>query len=253
MMRRFALLIALSALPFATQQASAQRASAKGVVVDTTGTAIPDVQVIVSYATRPKNDTTRVIAKATTDASGKFTISGLPSGKPLVFMARKLGYTPIASKAVTLQSGEMQELEFQMEKSVLETVRVTAQRNKAYYIDSIAIAKLPVRNALGVVLNYRPRMLGDVYKECVNDTSHLTYESASFYRPPLTFRGNPTYYPPFRLFINGILHNEQGAKDILARLDADDISEMNYVDCWNKETPRLQNSLFVVLKPGREY
>lgn len=195
------------------------------------------------------------IARTTTDSLGRFTLGDLPSGQPLVFTARKVGYAVAASNPVTLKDGESQQLEFHLDKAALTPVRVIARRNAAYHIDSTAIAKLPTRDALGVVLNYKPRMLGDVYKQCAPDTSHLVYGDSNMYRKPLKYwGGDPSHVlPQFRLIINGIWHGERSAKDILASTDADDIAEMNYVSCDDRDMPDLRNALMIVLKPGVAY
>lgn len=253
---RFSLaVLAFFVVPAITPLA-AQRASVRGTVTDTAKAPVEGVEVLVTPESndRSKNPP-KPIARATTDSLGRFTFSDLPANQPLSFTARKLGYTALTSDPITLKENETQELAFRLEKAPLVAVKVTARRNAAYHIDSTAIAKLPVRDALGVILNYRQRMLGDVYKMCAPDTSHLTYGDPHMYRAPLKFwGGDPSHYlPQFRLYINGIWHGERSAKDILASIDVDDIAEMNYVDCNDKDMPELRNSLLVVLKPGKSY
>ena len=76
--------------------------------------------------------------------------------------------------------------------ATLPAVTVTSKVNTAYYIDATEIAKHPVLDALDVVLNLRPRMLGDAYKECRPDTSHLTF------RPPRLSHPSPAVGEPER-------------------------------------------------------
>jgi Carboxypeptidase regulatory-like domain len=58
---------------------------------------------------------------------------------------------------------------------------------------------------------------------------------------------------PFHLYINGVLHDDPGAKNILSQIPADDIQEMYYIDCLDTTTPQYRNSLMVILKPGKRY
>ena len=150
-------------------------------------------------------------------------------------------------------------------------------------------------------MKYRPRMLGDAYRECRPDTSHLgppiapqpfqpptrpgsaltppgsqnsrtpkfgppaSLQSGTFFDTSLAMHGYPPppklsnpddtlgKAPPL-LYVNGVLHSEWGMKNILLHIPAEDIAEMNYIDCWDDKMPlQMRNALFVVLKPGKSY
>jgi hypothetical protein len=223
-------------------------------VVDTLGHPLTQATVTVTAlpGKRTETDTGTVVASVRTDGKGRFTIPKIPANGRYVITARKLGYGAASSDAMRFTGSDTTEIRFELATAELNTVYVTATLPKEYRIDSTAINKLPVRDALDVIMRYRPRMLGDVYKQCVPDQSRLTIEPRTYPRRP-KFMGDPSHYPPFRLYINGVWHGEQGAKDILAQIPKEDILEMRYVSCWDRVTPQYQNSLMVILKPGASY
>jgi len=235
--------------PAAAQQGPT--AFVRGVVVDTLGTPLTQASVVVMVP-KTKTDSETIVASATTDSKGRFTLPRVPAKGHYVIVARKVGYGVASSKAMSFAAKDTTEIRFELALNELTTVYVSAPLPKEYRIDSTEINKHAVHDALDVVMNYRPRMLGDVYKQCPPDTSHLTIDHRLYRRLP-RFMGDPSHYPPFRLFINGVWHGEQGVKDILAQIPAEDILEMRYVSCWDRVTPELQNSLIVVLKPGASY
>lgn len=234
------------------EPAQGPTAFVRGVVVDTLGKPINQASVLIVAPPKAANDSETVVASVSTDGKGRFTIPRVPAKGHYVVRARKIGYGAASSKPMSFAGRDTTEIRFELAVNELNTVYITAQLPKEYRIDSTEINKHAVHDALDVVMNYRPRMLGDVYKQCPPDTSHLTIDHRYYRRLP-KFMGDPTHYPPFRLFINGIWHGEQSIKDILAQIPAEDILEMRYVSCWDRVTPQFQNSLMVILKPGASY
>jgi len=238
-------LAALSARPAMAQKVTYVR----GVVVDTVGKPIAQASVVITGSRGA--DSGRVVVSATTDDRGRFFLAKVPARTPLIVTARKVGYGAASGKSISFTT-DTTEIRFELSTVELNTVYITASMPAAYRIDSTEINKRSVTDALDVVMRYKPRMLGDGYKNCPQDTSHLTVDTRYYPKPPRSMLGYSTE-PRFQLYINGILHMEQGAKDILARIPAKDILEMRYVDCWDRATPRLRNSLIVILKPGVRY
>lgn len=225
----------------------------RGVVVDSSNAPIGNAEVSALRG----GDTVALTTR--TDAKGGFALRGLAAGGPYVFAARKVGFARGASAPVTLRPTDTLNIRFTLDTvaTTLPTVTVIGKIDPAYRIDAEELARHPVLDALDAVLTLRPRMLGDAYKECRPDTSHLTV------RPPRVFVNNLPRMAdpsdtlgrqPTRIYVNGIEHGELGMKDILAEIPVEDIAEMRYVDCWDTSVPaRLRNALFVVLKPGKRY
>jgi hypothetical protein len=270
-------------LPITSFAQDTQHIIALGTVVDSAKRPLDQAQIIVSDATHPRIQTVE------TDSTGNFVIHGLNPETQYTFSIRKIGYLSASSQLATPQAGDTLWFDaiLQPATSQLGAVNVTTKLNPAYHIDAAEIAKHPVLNALDVVLKYRSRMLGDAYKECRPDTSHLGppqppamlpappgfpkfhtpagVESQTYFDTSLAAHGYPPpprladpsdtlgKRPPY-LYVNGILHTEWGMKNLLAEIPAEDIAELRYVDCWDKSVPeRLRNALFVILKPGKEF
>jgi hypothetical protein len=224
----------------------------RGVVVDSANDPVGGAEVSAADSTHT------VVATVRSDKGGAFTILTLAPNTPYVFSARRVGFAPGVSKSIALRAIDTLNLRFTLDAvaTTLPVVSVTAKINLAYRIDAAEIAKRPVVDALDVVLNYRQRMLGDAYKECRPDTSHLTLRAPrqSTILPRLASPGDTIGQLPPRLYVNGILHSELGMKDILSEIPAEDIAEMRYIDCWDSSVPfMMRNALFVVLKPGKSY
>jgi hypothetical protein len=234
------------------QQPQPQAPVVHGVVVDADNNPITGAEVSAL------DSTNAVVATVNTDKHGAFILNGVAPTVPHVFAARKVGFARGASKPITLRAIDTLDLHFTLDpvSATLPTVVVTATMNPAYYIDATEIAKHAVVDALDVVLMLRPRMLGDAYKECRPDTSHLTFRAPrmSLPLPQLASPNDTIGQIPTRLFINGIEHAIPRMKDILSQIQAEDIDQMRYVDCHDTTVPpQLRNVLFVVLKPGKDY
>jgi hypothetical protein len=219
----------------------------RGTVTDSANHPLTGAEVLAT------NDKGKVLARTHTGSKGTFQLRYLKSGQAYVFVARRVGYASGSSDVMHLTAKDTIDLQFVLDptETTLASVRVVGQYTPAYHINADEIAKHADRDALDVVLNERPRMLGDTYKECMPDTSHLTFDTR--YIRPLPRAMSPDRTLPFRLYINGIWHGERSIKDILADIPAEDIAEMNYVNCWDKLRPELRNSLMIVLKPGVAY
>jgi hypothetical protein len=219
----------------------------RGTVTDSANHPLSGVEVL---ATDSKG---KVLARTRSSDKGVFQLRYLKSGQAYVFVARRVGYASGSSDVMHLTASDTIDIQFVLDptETTLASVRVVGQYTPAYHITADEIEKHADRDALDVVLNRRPRMLGDTYKECMPDTSHLTYDVR--YIRPLPKAMSPDRTLPFRLYINGVWHGERSIKDILADIPASEIAEMNYVNCWDKIRPELRNSLMIVLKPGVAY
>ena len=133
-----------------------------------------------------------------------FFVRGLTPHTQYVFSVRKIGFVAGTTKLATPQAGDTLWIDvmLQMATPQLATVSVTARANPAYNIDATEIAKYPTVNALDVVLKFRPLMLGDAYKECRPDTSHLG--------PPIPPPMPPSLLPP----MGGMARPKQGNRAV---------------------------------------
>jgi hypothetical protein len=224
----------------------------RGVVVDSVNDPVSGVEVSAADSAHI------VVATVRSDKNGAFSLRSLAPNTSYVFTARHVGFAQGVSHPIALRAIDTLNLHFTLDATAatLPSVSVTTKINPAYRIDTDEIARYPVVDALDVVLNYRPRMLGDAYKECRPDTSHLTFRAprTSALLPRLASPGDTIGQLPPRLYVNGILHQELGMKNILSEIQAGDIAEMHYIDCWDTSVPfMMRNALFVVLKPGKDY
>lgn len=130
-----------------------------------------------------------VVSVVRSDSNGSFTVPGLAPHTTYTFSVQKVGFVGGTAKFVTPEAGDTLWFDVMLQQAPpqMTPVAVTAKANPAYHIDSAEIAKHPVQNALDVVLRYRPRMLGDAYRECRPDTSHLG--------PPIPPRIQPLSVP----------------------------------------------------------
>ncbi len=224
----------------------------RGVVVDSTNHPLKEAEVIAT------DSTNAIAATVRTDKNGAFIIRDLTPKTPYIFTARQVGFARGVSEPIPLSANDTLNLRFVLDAvtASLPTVSVIAKIEPVYRIDAAEIAKHSAVDALDVVLNYRTRMLGDVYKGCRPDTSHLTFRPArgSAILPKLAHPSDTLGQRPPRIFVNGMPHDEIGMKDVLSRIPSEDIAEMRYVSCDDTTLPvLLRNALFVILKPGKEY
>lgn len=121
--RRGALVAAVVLGALLPALAHAQAGILRGVVTDTAGRPLPNVEVLSVNAKR----TTR------TDAGGRFTLAKLPFGQQLI-LARLPGYQP-ADQAVTMLDEAPPDLTFRLRRVVvaLDTVRIVSHDGCAAY------------------------------------------------------------------------------------------------------------------------
>jgi hypothetical protein len=233
-----------------------------------------------------------VRATTLTSSDGAFTLTGLAANTQYRFTVRKIGFSAGTMQLTTQQGNDTLWFDVQLQGAAqaLKAVQINSTANPAYRVDSAEIAKHGVIDALDVVLKLRPRMLGDAYKECRPDTSHIgspvppslsrfgdsgkisPYSSRALHDTQVMFdtslamhygavllprMSNPSDTLgkiPTKLYINGVLHDEWGMKNILSHIQPEDVAEMHYIDCWDTTVPMmLRNVLFVNLKPGKSY
>ena len=173
---RLSYIAAVCTLLCISREVSAQQPQhplVRGVVVDSANDPVSGVEVSASDSTHT------VVATVRSDKNGEFSLRSLTPNTPYIFTARRLGFAQGVSKSIMLRAIDTLNLHFTLDAAAttLPSVSVTAQVNPAYRIDATEIDRHPVIDALDVVLNYRPRMLGDAYKECRPDTSHLTFRA----------------------------------------------------------------------------
>jgi len=253
-------MIALLVLPsrtFAQDKPTTAKANTKseepapaivqGFVVDSSEKPIAGADVYIS------DNRNKVIARAKTGENGGFVFRAVKPGV-YRFQARSVGYLNGKSELMKLATSDTLDLQFVLEssKNTLGAVDVVGgSAPSAYHITAAEIEKTGYADALDVVLNRRIRMLGDTYKGCMADTSQFTRDFRQIRKSPKSMSMDSSM--PLRLYINGVWHGVRSIKDVLSEIPAEDIAEMNYVDCWDKERPNLRNSLMVVLKPGIRY
>ena len=247
-----ALSLALSATAQAQHPHQPTGPLVRGVVVDSANDPIRGAEVSAL------DSTNKVVATTHTDTTGAFVLRGVTPNVPYVYAARHVGFARGASKPIPLRAIDTLNLHFTLDQAsvTLPGVIVSGKINAAYRIDAAEIAKHPAVDALDVVLTLRPRMLGDAYKECRPDTSHYTFgvPRAHVILPRLASPSDTLGQLPPNLYINGVLHNELGMKNILSRIPVEEIEEMRYIDCHDTSVPfQYRNSLFVILKPGASY
>jgi hypothetical protein len=239
-------------LPGVTYAQQPQGPVVRGVVVDSDNDPVADAEITAL------DSANAVVATTHTNKAGTFVLAGVTAKVPYIYAARHVGFARGASKPITLRAIDTLNLRFTLDQitPTLPSVAVLATIDAAYRIDAAEIAKHAVVDALDVVLNLRPRMLGDAYKECRPDTSHLTFRAprSSQLLPRLASPDDTLGQLPPNLYVNGVLHNELGMKNILSQIPVEEIAEMRYIDCHDTHVPfMMRNSLFVILKPGASY
>lgn len=230
-----------------TAKANDEYAVVQGKVLDSAEKGLSGAEVLILDANN------KVVAKTTSASNGSFAFKSISSGR-YRFAARAIGFQQGRSDLMEISAPDTLDIHFVLDvnEGTLAEVNVTGRgNNAAYRITAAEIAKKPDRDALDVILNRRIRMLGDTYKGCMADTSTFTLDFRYIRKSPKSMSMDSSM--PLRLFINGRWHGVRSIKDVLAEIPAEDIAEINYVDCWDKDRPRLRNSLLVVLKPGKRY
>ena len=104
-------------------RAQAQAGILRGIVTDTTGRPLANVEVLSVNAKRATR----------TDAGGRFTLAKLPFGQQLI-LARLPGYQP-ADQAVNMLDAQVPELSFTLRRVIvaLDTVRIVSHDGCAAY------------------------------------------------------------------------------------------------------------------------
>lgn len=120
---RTSFLLAAWALVAATSQASAQplAGTITGVVTGDGGSRIPSVYVTAQSTRSGRKES------ATTDAEGRYAISGLPADPDYLVAVAVSGFTSAASEHVSLAAGATVTVNFTVKLLVTESVGVTAE------------------------------------------------------------------------------------------------------------------------------
>jgi hypothetical protein len=127
-----------------------------GRVVDTSGTAVADAEVVVTRA-----GDSAVVGTGTSNKRGNVTLKRLPAGGSYAVTARKIGYGA-ARGTVQFQAGDTLYVDFELPPLavVLAPITVTGRRNRL----SIAADQFNpkhYRDALSLLVDRRRDMLGD--------------------------------------------------------------------------------------------
>src|SRR5260221_10003393 len=85
------------------------RAAIEGRVLDTTGVALADAEVIVTS----QRDTS-VVGRATSNATGQVTIRDLAPGGPYILLARKIGYGAARGTDIYLRGNDTLRVDFEL-------------------------------------------------------------------------------------------------------------------------------------------
>ncbi|MDQ6830934.1 MAG: hypothetical protein M3081_18880, partial [Gemmatimonadota bacterium] len=126
----------------------------------------------------------------------------------------------------------------------LPTVEVTAIPVVADYRLSAAdvAARHDESSDIGAFLDrWKPRMLGDEWKQCKVMKPTSSHSGSKRYLRSLQFHDADS----LRIYINGVHAAPWDLDEIRAR----DVLEARYFDCHEKD-PLLRNALVIVLKPG---
>lgn len=207
-----------------------------GHVVDSVGQAVPDAEVIAAPSGVPA---AVWVARSRTD--GRFVLERLQSGQSHHVIVRRVGYRPDTTADVIVRPGDTTRVVVVLRPAAVALPTVTVRERRAArfsrpFIDSTEIAAADIprsyrRTAWDVIHYLRPVMLGHWNWKCPS-TEHV--------------------------FVNGIRETSRNIvkpADVLARIPANDIAEMRYVNCWDTSMPGIagSNTVYVVLKPGRAY
>ena len=200
-------------------RSAARQATVTGMVVDSAEHPLANAAVEATDASGKVEGTVR------TTADGRFTLGQLPTGAKLTFTARRMGYAEEQSGPTTVPDTGLV-LRFVMTRlpPMLATVLSTAPSSNDYRVTVADITShhndyITIR---GYLARWRPRMLGDRWKNCTGRTQ-----------------------PPLRIYMNG---QHAAPWDLNAHMISD-VSEMRYFDCWNANS-QLRNVLAIDLKQG---
>ena len=207
-----------------------------GHVVDSTGRAVADAEILATRSDAPAD---AQIGRSRAD--GRFVLEGLASGPAHRLIVRRVGYRPDTTAGVIVRPGDTTRVVVVLRPAAVALPTVTVRERRAArfsrpFIDATEIAAADIprayrRNAWDIVHYLRPVMLGHWNWKCPS-TEHV--------------------------FVNGIRETSRNIvkpADVLARIPADDIAEMRYVNCSDTSMPGVagSNTVYVVLKPGRAY
>ena len=251
-----------------------------GRVTDTAGTAIADVEIVVSRV-----GDSIIVGTAKSNKKGNITLKRLPAGGPYAVIARKIGYGA-ARGNVEFQAGDTLYIDFELPPlaMVLAPITVTARRNR-FRMTADEINPKLYRDALWMIAQRRHDMIGDpescplpdtlfggpsrdgVSRIKITDRIMLgggSREARAMKRPWLAY-DNLNAFPPSlpyvqRLYVNGVridwppvngkLVPGRSVGEELRNIPLDQIAEMRYVDCWDQSVPpHMQYALYVTLKP----
>ena len=139
-----------------TAKAQVTTSSLSGKVTD------PDKEAIIGATVQAIHEPSGTRYGAITNIDGRYTIQGMRAGGPYSVEVSYIGYQTMMYKDVTLQLGEVYNLNVQMKESseLLEEVVVTAQKTKfasektgaTTNISNTQIASMPSVSALPTIL-----------------------------------------------------------------------------------------------------
>lgn len=271
----------LATTGLAAQQADsvkARPATIVGHVIDSTGAAIADAEVLVT-----RGGDSALVKTGKSNKRGNVVLRDIPAGGPYILTARKLGYGP-ARGEVRLRDGDTLYVDFELPPYAvaLAPIIVKARRNR-YVLTADDLKPKIYRNALEALAWRRKDMLGDPewcsppdsFNQPTRDRTRIKLnDRMQFYsakgdehlsgiakRPWLDSIRFGSFFDdvslPYvkRVYVNGIRADVPGdpirtPARVLRETPSERIEEMRYVDCWDSTMPLgMQYSLFLVLKP----
>lgn len=273
----FALAIGLTGVAFGQVPDSTQvfTATLVGHVVDTTGAAVPNVEIVIT-----RSGDSGVVGIATSNKKGNVTLKRLPAGITYTVTARKIGYGA-ARGNVQFKAGDTLYIDFKLPPMavVLAPITVTARPNR-FRITADQFKPKLYRDALLMLAQQRRDMLGDPERCPLPDPifggpsrdgatrikigKFILGSAPSRKRPWLEFDNLYAFAPilPYvqQLYVNGVRVDWRPVNGVqvpgrsvgeeLRSIPMDQIAEIRYVDCWDESVPpHMQYALYVDLKP----
>jgi len=154
-----------AATPVAAQAAVATTATVHGHIADQTGALIPGAKVSIEAANG------QIVKTATADASGAYTVLGLPAGS-YVIHAEYEGFAPFLSKAIAVTAGQVKRVDISMAVEAEQQSIVVTDESPALNVEASG-------NANAIVLKDKDLdALSDDPDELSNELSALAGPSA---------------------------------------------------------------------------
>jgi hypothetical protein len=232
-------------------------------VIDVSGTPLPGVDLTLHRLSA------RDVLIATTDQRGMHRFETKIDSGTMSLVARKVGYSPFTEEFQIDSTGTSAiKLVLSRATVVLDTTRVSADvlRSKNYFIgtNDIKNSSRYIGDALDAVSKIHPEMLGDGYRLCPG-VQYIWINGQRVYSP---WKTTPTMRAPSRVSAAGVRERAPATSgnirdrlddlgppnvpQILASVHVEHLSEIRYVNCWDKSMPGVggQDALYIVLKPG---